>query len=104
MAKQEVNVIAVLQVIINVIAAAGYLISIIMFGGAFSTAILSLVVLPLVIIDLVLCFFNDKKTFEYDIINIMMAALSLIPYVGIITSIAGIILSLIATVKAVTKT
>jgi hypothetical protein len=102
MAKQEVNVIAVLQVIINIVAAAGFLIAIIM-GGAFATAMISLVVLPLIIGDLILCFFNDKKTIQYDVINLMMATLALIPFVGIIFMIAGIILSLIATVRAVAK-
>lgn len=79
------------QLVVEIVVAAGYLLGLIPFVYAWSGSF----VLPLTFISLILAFVLGNGTMPFTLINVVLALLSFIPVVGIVTRIAGAFVSLL---------
>ncbi len=84
-----------LQLIFEIIVAVGYAVGLIPFMYLFTVWF----VVPLTVADLVFSILTKNKTMPFTITNVVMAFLSLIPLVGYVTRIVGIVMSIISAVK-----
>lgn len=84
-----------LHFIFEIIVAVGYAIGLFPFGYLFSF----LMVIPLTIANLVFATIQKSETKTWDLINIILAIVSLIPILGFPTRIAGLVIAILAAVK-----
>ncbi|KIL39103.1 hypothetical protein SD70_21955 [Gordoniibacillus kamchatkensis] len=92
MTNETVKWLSRIQLVIEVVVAAGFLLGLIPFVYAWSGGF----VLPLTVISLVLAFVLGNGTGLYTIINVVLALLSFVPVLGFVTRIAGAFVSLLS--------
>ncbi len=84
-----------IQMISEILVILGFLIGLIPFGYIISMYW----VIPLTIINLIFAIISKNKTLIFTIVNVVMAVFSLIPLIGYLTRIIGIVISVISISK-----
>jgi hypothetical protein len=85
----------IIHLILQIFVISGYFIGLFPFMYMFTIFF----VVPLTIINLVLSIINDNKSLGLNITNIIMAFFSLIPILGYVTRVVGIVLSILAIIN-----
>jgi hypothetical protein len=85
----------IIQIISEVLVAIGFLVGLIPFGYLIALYWVA----PLTILNLILAIVSKNKTLPFTITNVFMAWLSLIPILGYLTRIIGVIMSILSIVK-----
>jgi hypothetical protein len=85
----------ILQMVFELFVAFGFMFGLVPFGYLFSMWS----VIPLTMGNLVLATLNRNGTVTLSVANVVMAWLSLVPIIGYIPRLIGVVLALISTVK-----
>jgi len=86
----------IIQILLNVLVAIGYIIGLIPFGYLLSVWW----VVPLSAVVLVISIIARNKTWIINLLNLIMAILSIIPILGFIPRVLGFILSAVSALQA----
>lgn len=89
------KILNLLQLIFEIIVGVGYIIGLFPFGYIISLWW----VIPLTIVNLVFAIISKNKTLPFNITNVVMAWISLIPIIGFASRIVGLIMSILCAIK-----
>ena len=94
-ASKKPSSLTTLQMVFEGLVLFGYVVGLIPFGYIFAL----FWVIPLTIANLIISLIQNNATKAYTITNVVMAWLSLIPIVGYVPRIIGIIMSVLSMIK-----
>ena len=86
----------IIQILLNILVAIGYIIGMIPFGYLLSVWW----VVPLSVVVLVISIIARNKTWIINLLNLIMAILSIIPVLGFMPRVLGFILSAVSALQA----
>lgn len=84
-----------IQFIFEILVGVGYIIGLFPFGYLISM----FWVIPLTIANLVFAIVTKNKTLSFSITNVIMAWISLIPLIGFLSRIVGLIMSVLSAIQ-----
>jgi len=93
--EKKLNILNLLQLIFEIIVACGFVLGLI----PFVYLAMFFLILPLVVVNLVFSIIQKNGTMPFTIVNIVMVFLSLIPILGYLFRITGLVMSILSAVK-----